>query len=469
MKKVLIIFCFLSFYYCGLHAQVLTFTENPSKTKTIATQVPEDKIMLVFESDGDLSFDSSMEPLEQPKKNGNIYTLIISQRKCVINVENKKNSSIVPISFGQMSENSLPTLQKGEIRYFEISEETKLNVFDNTLLQKAGGAVDNQMLYEKEALLIITTDPVNLNLKFMSSAKITDVKKEKNRYFLYITPISQTINVLDLDSKAFNVLNISNVKVKDVFYYFVSLPSFLLKESSAEAFKPASAADFLTLAYSDYNMGNTKGALDNLMSYVSVAENVLIEPSMLLNELLNLEKSKDEAKRYFEDAYKKNPVIMNQFMVYYVNDDYNHIEKMTNDFPDFLPAKVFYIKHMIKYYSDNVLLWLSSPERDTKYCQMTEWAEGVEEEVKSIEKVNKSKYFLKPQTISSSFFTSDEKNFFKDWGQTRIVTFSYFILSGIKDEKSRTEIIDECVSGDPCSGDTGRKLANKLYDELLKK
>ena len=143
----------------------------------IKPKVPEDKSVLIFESSLDLEFSSSMERLTFPTQKGDYYYLEIIERTCIIKIINKQTKSEVEIPFGQLSEKTLPVINKGTYKIFRITEnDQELVVYNQTEVKKREGSNDKQMLYEKEALLILNVDPADLEFEIESSSSITAIK-----------------------------------------------------------------------------------------------------------------------------------------------------------------------------------------------------------------------------------------------------------------------------------------------------
>jgi hypothetical protein len=230
MKSIFTFFIFSILAMYGF-SQKLIFEQDTEKAKSITDTVPKDKVLLLFQSELELSFESTMEFLKPPIREGNLYKLLLSQRKCIITVRNAaNNASSVDISFGQMIGNSFPVQAVGTKKYFHIKQSIQLFYTDITEKKRSEGANDNQMLYEKDALIIMILDPPDLKLDIQSSIQIHDIKRENNRYRLYLTPANQTLCLKhpDLDS---TYIQLNNLLVKDVRYFHIALPYIALKNS----------------------------------------------------------------------------------------------------------------------------------------------------------------------------------------------------------------------------------------------
>lgn len=461
------LFFFILFAANSLMAQTLFWKENQEKAKSIHKDIPAGKSMIVFESKLNLVFESSMEYLDSVRREGNLFYLTISQRTCLITIKVPLLKILTNIPFGQLSENSLPTLKPGEIKYFEVGTENKLILFDNTEREKSAGSSDNQMLYEKEALLILTTDPVDMQLEIGSSVKITEIKNQENRHLVYIKPVDQVIGLKEKKNGATIEINVSGIKVKDVKYYFISLPDYLREKKDL----PTTPEDFLALAYSNHETGQDSLALVNFLEYISRSKDKYVEPYMMLHDIMLGQKGKSVTIKFFEDLYNKDKSLFNQFMLSYAKKDFTVIKDLANKFPDFLPAKMYSIKNDYNFY----ILEEGKIDYDhpgIKYCEFIVAMERILDGVKKIEQTTNSKYFLKKETIQV-FFSEKEKNFFEKWGNER----RDFFISGIKvylqRKMSKENIIRMCLTNTEffaCTNDDdAKKFLSNLIDETIKK
>jgi hypothetical protein len=470
MKQILSIILIFNclFITNNSFAQTLIYKENKEKAKLINQKIPVNKSLIVFESNLDLGFDSSMEFLDSPKRDGNLYYLEITPQACLITIRNLKLKILTNIPFGQLTSNSSPTLRNGEVRYFTVSTADKLNLFDNTEKAKASGNSDNQMLYEKEALLIFTTDPVDMKLEFTGSVKITDNKYQDNRYLIYIQTKNQVITLKEKGSGAIAEIVIADINVKDVKYYFVSLPDYLKKNNKI----PSTPDEFLALAYSDNKIGNTKNALNDLLEYVARVDHKYIEPYMMLYDLLLKVKGESETINYFDEFYKKEQSQFSQFMLYYARKDFDNIKKMALNYPDFLPAKIYMIKNEAPFYKE-VGYQLQAGTSKTNICAVWEGAEKLQDDIEKINQCKKSDYFLKLETIHN-LITPEEKQDIEGWGLWRKRNFNGLInlylkeIKGNSDIKRKDYVIDSCVGLSSECAESDRIFVGKLYDEIIK-
>lgn len=234
-EKLFLSVFFLFFLTTFAKAQSLVFEEQANKVSTVKDQVTAKEALLVFESKFDLEFKSSMEKLRKPLREGDIYKVFVTQKTCVINIIELKTNSEAKIGFGQMTQNGLPPLKAGEIRYFNLKMEDRLELIDQTNDLKAKSS-DNQMRFEKEALIVINSNPTNLELEFKSSVPITEVRKDVNRYLLYVKLQNQTITINHKESGAYQLLDLKDLTVKEMRYFYVILPDYLKSNNKDESF-----------------------------------------------------------------------------------------------------------------------------------------------------------------------------------------------------------------------------------------
>lgn len=222
MKKNILTFILSIIISTALFAQKLEFTEKPDKADKYAKLSQLEKVLLVFESDLELQFKSSIEILNETIKEGNTYSFYISQTKCVITIADQDQNKL-DISFGNLEAN-FPPLNKNTVKYFEISLTYPLKYIEQTEQKKKDGVIDNQMLYEREALVFFTVDPPNMELQFSSSEKITEIKHEPGVYRLFLKPTAQnlTIKYPELDDTH---IIFENLAVKEIRYFYVILPT----------------------------------------------------------------------------------------------------------------------------------------------------------------------------------------------------------------------------------------------------
>ncbi|HZK08555.1 MAG TPA: PEGA domain-containing protein [Bacteroidales bacterium] len=222
MKKNILTIIVSVLLSTALFAQKLEFVEKPGKADENAKLIQPEKVLLIFETDLNLHFKSSMENLNEPVKFGKTYQLFITQTKCIITIADQDENK-ADISFGNLGAN-FPPLNKGDVKYFEILLRYPLECIDQTLDKKRKGIIDNQMLYEKEALVFFTLDPPDMELQFSSTEKITDKKNDPGVYRLFLKPTSQTLTIKysNLDD---TYIFIENLDVKEVRYYYVHLPN----------------------------------------------------------------------------------------------------------------------------------------------------------------------------------------------------------------------------------------------------
>ena len=214
---------FLLQFNIGFSQNNLNVIEDPIKARKIADEVPDGKALLVFESEENFSFESSMENLVQPQKEGKLYKLFVNPGSVVISI--KWGSSVTGfLSFGQLNEKSDQPLKNKNIKYYRLELSNILEWGDQTM-KMSKEVVNTQATFEKEALIIINVFPDDLAVKFECDGGINPSKIDSDggKYKVYILPQTKSLSI-----KAANydpaVITFDSLQVKAVRYYFVQVP-----------------------------------------------------------------------------------------------------------------------------------------------------------------------------------------------------------------------------------------------------
>lgn len=207
----------------GLGQNNINLIEDPGKAKKITDVVPDGKALLVFEANEDFSFESSMENLIQPQKEGTLYKLLVNTGSVVISI--KWGPSVTRyLNFGQLNENSDPPLRSKNIKYYKLKLSNVLEWGDQTM-KMSKEVINTQATFEKEALIIINVYPDDLAVTFECDEGINPSKidSEGGKYKVYILPKTKSLSI-----KAANydpaVITFDSLQVKAVRYYFVQVP-----------------------------------------------------------------------------------------------------------------------------------------------------------------------------------------------------------------------------------------------------
>jgi len=208
----------------GVSQSSIRWEINPGGDNQINEKVPDGKALLIFDSPVDLTFESSIENIDQPHKKDGKYFLFVNKGSQVITLKYFGNYNV---NFGQlMDPNTLPPLKNKEILFFNIEKTQGLIYYDVT--EKDNSNLDYliEQNNNNEALIIINTDPSDLVLQISDHNNgITKVKYDKGSYNIYIK--SSNKYVLQLKNNNFDTLNIQipNLKPGDIRIYMVINPN----------------------------------------------------------------------------------------------------------------------------------------------------------------------------------------------------------------------------------------------------
>lgn len=419
-------------------SQTLLITEEFDKSYTNPVEHYPGKILLVFESELSLEFDSSMEYLDEPVFDGKRYYLFLNMGTALITVKYPDQRILSTLPFGQMSSNSYPSLKHGEKKYFIVSLIDKLILFDETEERIAAGTSDNQMLYEREALLIFSADPAELSLEFSSTIPITEVRHNFNRYLVYIKPSSQAISILAKETLATAQITIEDINTKDVRYYFIALPDYLRENKSI----PKTPDDFLKLAYQDNQIGNYLEALENLSEYFDMIPEPHFEIQLFMKELLLKAKGQNETIRYYEDQLNKNKKLINHLMYSLVKDDYENIKMITIEYPNYLPAKLIYIKGVADYFRKNGFnISNGTSDRFPSICSAAIEAEESIAFLQLFGNTN-TQFDISDVEFTKNFISENDITFLNGWANQRKAAYEFHLQKGIREGKNKEEIIE---------------------------
>jgi len=207
--------------------------EDPIKAKKITDEIPDGKALLVFETEEKFSFESSMENLVQPSKEGKLYKLFVNTGSVVIAI--KWGPAVTKyLNFGQLNEKSDPPLKSKNIKYYKLELSNILEWGDQTM-KMSKEVVNTQATFEKEALIIINVYPDDLAVKFECDSGINPSKIDSDggKYKVYILPQTKTLSI-----KATNydpaVITFDSLQVKAVRYYFVQVPPTAKESEQAD-------------------------------------------------------------------------------------------------------------------------------------------------------------------------------------------------------------------------------------------
>jgi len=203
----------------------LEFQLNNEAALAVKEHVPEGQSLLVFETDLDLEFESSVEYLKIPKYQDNKYYLFVNSGPQVITL---KYFGDYNISFGQIRvPNTLPSLKSKEIKYFSVSKVQNLDFFDITDKEKNKGNIGIPVgVNVSDALVVIDVFPPELELIITDTKNgITKMSAENGKYKIFLTAPGE--HILQLKNQDFDITNIpiKNIGSKDMRFYIVRKPT----------------------------------------------------------------------------------------------------------------------------------------------------------------------------------------------------------------------------------------------------
>jgi hypothetical protein len=264
-KTSLIKFIFSLFFVIlanSLYSQTeLTSFEDKKKANNISYSFPDEKSLFVFESDKDLTFESSRENSLSPKKLNNKYFLVVEAGSQVITI-NSENESISIRCGMATGVNNGSALKQKEIRYFKIGERKVLKYSDITGNELAkGNGFEGFGVDPSDAQIILKYFPKNLEIEIGDPAKVISKKSPQTNgnVILFIKmsdldAISKKDIVLNLKDKEYGIteMRVYNLSKKEQRFYSVEkLSDIELKIAEqnriAEEAKARAVADALAL------------------------------------------------------------------------------------------------------------------------------------------------------------------------------------------------------------------------------
>lgn len=228
--QFLIFFLFSTFIYSQ---STLVWTENKEEASKVSSSIKEGKSLLVFNTKLELTFESSIEKLEEITKKDDLYSLQVTSGAQVITFKNNGNE--YSINFGQlMDDNTLPSLKEKEIKYFTITEKKQLEYYNITENERSKGNIGVPIGPNvSDALIIVKLSPIDLNLEIKDVNNIiSKIEKEKGSYKIFIrteTPQKNNVVLNLVDTEYGNTeLPILDLISKEMRFYLVK------KEKTAE-------------------------------------------------------------------------------------------------------------------------------------------------------------------------------------------------------------------------------------------
>jgi hypothetical protein len=233
LEKTFIIFIFLNIYLA--HSQSsLEMTLSDDKAVNVSKNIPEGQSLLVFETDLNLKFDSSVENLQIENKTDGKYYVYVSSGPQVITIKYFGDYSL---NFGQLGvNNGFPSLKNQEVKYFTISKLIGLQYEDITKKEKdKGNNVVPVGPNVSDAMVVINVFPPDLELDITEKNNgITRITKRTDggyRIFLK-APAQHILQIKNKDFKNPTNLQVAGLASKEVRFYLVKKPTNLEDVSS---------------------------------------------------------------------------------------------------------------------------------------------------------------------------------------------------------------------------------------------
>ncbi|GAA4074386.1 hypothetical protein GCM10022389_19920 [Flavobacterium cheonanense] len=241
VKKIIIFFIFFNLGLAYSQSS-LEFILSDDKAVNITKSIPDGQSLLVFETDLNLKFDSSIENLQIEDKIDGKYYVFVSSGPQVITIKYFGDYSL---NFGQIGmNNGFPSLNNNEVKYFTISKLIALQYEDITKKEKDKG---NNIVpigpNVSDALVVINVFPPDLELEITEKNNgITKVTKQTDGvYKIFLKAPAQ--HILQIKNKEFKDptnLPVDGLASKEVRFYLVKKPTNL-EDVSVDAQEAANA------------------------------------------------------------------------------------------------------------------------------------------------------------------------------------------------------------------------------------
>lgn len=266
MQKNKITFSILIFFLINniLVSQTLSWEEVKADDNYFnKNDIPEGKSLLIFETPVDLTFESSVEPNIKPYKKEGKYFLFVDKGAQVITFNYIEDYFI---NFGQkMDENTLPSLNSQEIKYFKISEKKELEYYNITEKEKQKGNITVPIGPNvSDAAIIFNVFPPDLPIEISSEDNaITKLKSRNGSYIVFLQ--APKSHVLKIKTLGFDItsITIDNLEAKEIRFYYIRKPLVIdnhqYKEISVEEINNKKDED--TIDLNKLVIGNWGGSL----------------------------------------------------------------------------------------------------------------------------------------------------------------------------------------------------------------
>ncbi len=240
--KKTIVFLFFFNLHLAFSQSALEFTLSDDKAVNISKNIPDGQSLLVFETDLNLKFDSSVENLQVENKIDSKYYIYVSSGPQVITV---KYFGDYLLNFGQIGmNNGFPSLKNKEVKYFTVSKLIALQYEDTTKKEKdKGNNITPIGPNVSDAMVVINVFPDDLELDITEKnngiTKITKLTDGRYQIFLK-APAQHILQIRNKDFKNPTNLPLDGLVSKEVRFYLVKKPNNL-EDISVDAEEAAKA------------------------------------------------------------------------------------------------------------------------------------------------------------------------------------------------------------------------------------
>ena len=241
VKKTIVFLFFFNFHLA--HSQsALELILSDDKAVNITKNIPDGQSLIVFETDLNLKFDSSIENLKVENKIDGKYYIYVSSGPQVITV---KYFGDYLLNFGQIGmNNGFPSLKNKEVKYFTVSKLIALQYEDTTKKEKDKG---NNIVpvgpNVSDAMVVINVFPSDLELEITEKNNgITKINKRTDGGYeiLLKAPAQHILQIRNKDFKNPTNLPVDGLASKEVRFYLVKKPTNL-EDVSVDAEEAANA------------------------------------------------------------------------------------------------------------------------------------------------------------------------------------------------------------------------------------
>jgi hypothetical protein len=246
----------------------LSVKEDESMAEKYKSRLKSGSALLIFKSQLDLTFDSSVENLNQPANENGYYFLYVNPGPQSISVTYDYTQT--KLNFGMFTpSNSYSSLKANDIKFFDVFLKAELEYSDITSSElKRGNFKIPVGPNVSDALVVLRLFPTDLEIKISEENNlISRISKEGTSYNVFLKMPGNKSNfknyrllITDADNESINI-DVFGLGSKEVRFYRVKKPII------SEVSQNVSATNKLNyeknvLGYWGGNIGNDKGFID---------------------------------------------------------------------------------------------------------------------------------------------------------------------------------------------------------------